>query len=1104
MLYTTPSMYVLSRVIRNHSSASPSLPIANTPYNMSHLYMVRSLLDNTWGMAVPIPTSITGGNRVAYWWHNTLSTQQKLVSLLLAKGAIGKVQLAYLSTGGLYVPETYTPFTSSAIAGNLYVHILKANSTSAFIHITNHLGHLWDPVTNDFASGLPLNNVNSFPFMPVVSDASAVISTAVPTTGTNWFPPLSSSTGIDTTATTASIDLDVVTVTTAASIKANVTNKLTANTLHELPYKAYVTADTHELIFPLPCRPQLNYPPDFNSINFLPVFFGNTTPSIGSLVPYMVKIKPYNTTDEAIIDAIGAAGTLSVVYNNDKHATQLAPASITHPTLVVDITTLNYIGFYSESTLEYYGLPAYLFMPSAPTYPSITSRMIKLPYTYTKLTDAIVLSPPAFEDSFKYFGGASQAGNVTAGNYVLPVKMQYGWSIVQLGFDFTGGPVNSYRLTFTPSSVIDPTILRGTNPPMSLKVGVFAVHPYDLRTKYRAPGYAPDMREDDPAEFFYIEVSSIHDFVEVVAHTHTPTITPGIGQRTKLPNLSGKTIDWAGTTQVDLIVEKSSGGVTGTLSVYIGRTLAASFTVPWIENGHVAYFGTNRNSHLAASPAMFTLISPSETINVTEPANGLLVPPPPTLHEYIEVTTETTSSTINPNPYVVYYHNKGSTADLYIPHLSGSTPYKPTRFAVIRNIPFTSGSIYEKIVNQKWNGSTFLRSFMIDTTDAVQFPPTTNLQGIGILYSHNASNSGNYQVVMRTGTNWSTNLGTFTAEPVDIPITYLINPYNVSNDLLSPLNSITTIYPERVGVFKDEVTLTGSSGTGEGCAISLAFASASTEAWTFSFRRVSVGTYLTNAYFDLIISPSKKEHIFDYNPTNNTLAILPLPHKQAIRIRFPQDSDSLPLVQLSNNEDYAFDAPVALSNTSTFGTFDGSALLSVGLEKVGGSTVLYLYEGNKRIAMTALPFEFIRSGSFILAHGNGGNSTETLRNFSIMSGLRWANVIDADPLRFAPVITRSVTGTVVSNQTSVVYQLDADFRHAYVDCTIHNMADVQAVVSVYIGLDVPSTIAKNVTIPPRKTLSLYGNYMAAADVLTVHATTNCNVRVGIIGELKYV
>jgi hypothetical protein len=392
---------------------------------------------------------------------------------------------------------------------------------------------------------------------------------------------------------------------------------------------------------------------------------------------------------------------------------------------------------------------------------------------------------------------------------------------------------------------------------------------------------------------------------------------------------------------------------------------------------------------------------------------------------------------------------------------------------------------------------------MIDTTDVVQFPDTTNLTGIGILFSHNAANSGNYQVAMYTGANWSTNLGTFTAEPVATPITYITNPYNIPHDLLSPPDNATVIQPSRVEITPSEVTLYGSSSTGEGSALSLAFVSSSDEAWTFSFRRASVGTYLSGAYFDVIISPSKKEHLFDYNPTDNNVDLLPMPHKQTIRVRFMQDAEILPQVQLSKRGDYSYNPPVALSSVASFGPFDGGALISIGLEKVGSSSVLYLYQNNTRVAVATLAFDFIQSGSIVLVHSNGGNSTETLRNLSIVAGLRWNNTLLNTPLKMAPVVTRGVSGSIVPNQTSVVYQLEPDLKHAYADCIVYNLDPVPAKVSVYVGGEIPAVLARNVVVPANKSLALNGNYMASTDVLSVHSTTSCNVRVGIIGELKH-
>lgn len=1103
MILTQVSLHAKTAMVTNTTAAFPEPQILWTEgSDQSYHYLIRSLIDGSWGLVVSIPSSLAPTPRTVYWFHNDHS-QSLLLSYLLTQASVNNnLYLAHTATGSVYVPASHAAFTSAAVSPGIYIHAFKFTNTSYRLEITDHLGNYWSPTTNDFHSSLGIASTTGLATRGLKHMPGQTFDNAELTNGTLWTPGLSSSTGLDTSITSSTLTMQRVVAATAASVNAHLTSTQTASTLKRIEHRVYTATDTKELIFPLPTTSRLTYPPDFNSIIYLPLFIGAGLPSLGSFAPNAVKIVPVGAFQQGLLTDVAASATIDIRFNNTKHIGILA-ADITIPTLVVDIALLNYVGFFSEATLNYFGIPVYLFMPgTTPHRPVGIFRMVDLPYTYVQLREPIVLSPPDIEDSLLWRGGNSLPATLTGGDYVFPVKNQFGWSALSKDFDMSTTET-SYRLTSSPQSAYTAAVLQPSTAPMSFKIGVFEQASVDVRVQYRVPGYAFDFRPDDKAQFFYIELSTIGETITVTSHFHGLTTQPGIATTQVNSNSSGQMLTWDGTIQLDLVVVKSATDQTrATLTVYIGRSKATSFTVPWIQSGAIMYFGTNRLSY-TGTPEMFRLISPTETLGVTEPLSGVITPPPPTLHDPIEITSVLTSTTsVQTDPNVVYYHSKGATADLYIPYMTGVDPTKPTTFAVIRNFPHVSGATYEKIVNQAWTGTAYLRSFVIDTTDTLQFPSTMGMN-VGILYSHNPANSGPFSVTLRTGNNWSTVIGTYTAEPTTVLSTYRVNPYlNYSIDMISRFTTGAQLYPARQVATDTEVTLKGEDATGTGSAITLAYSVSSEDAFALSFYRTSVGLYVEGGYFDILIASLRKEHLFTVNPSGNNLDILPHPNLQMLRIRMTRDSNTLPIVQVSDTNEYDYTNQISLNALNNFSTFDGTRKIVIGFERVGSSVILVMYQDATLIGSAILPFAFPKSGRITFTHSNEGSSTETIRALSVASGKVWLNEVTNLPLRMVPTITRTVHGQVSANADTVVYQIDPDLKAVYCDIYIYNSSLSAATLTVSVGSDPLVPISHSTSLPPNKTLVIQSRYLVTGEIISVFSTVGVRVRVAVIGELK--
>jgi hypothetical protein len=1103
MIFTQIKLYAKTALVTNTSVAHPEPQIAWTEgSDQSYHYLVRSLIDGSWGLVISIPSSLAPTPRTVYWFHNNHSQSQQLSYLLSQASVNNNLYLVHETTGSVYLPATNVSFTGAAVSPRIYIHVFKFTNTSYRLEITNHFGQYWYPSSNAFDGQMGIASTTGLATRSLKHVPGQTFNNSELMNGRLWTPGLSSSTGLDTSISTSTSTLQRTVVATAASVNGHRTNRLTAATLNRINYRMYTATDTKELIFPLPTTARLTYPPDFDGIIYLPLFFGASVPSSGSYAYNGVKIVPADASQQALLATVAASATVNIRFDNTKH-TGFTSAAITVPTLVVDITVLNYLGFFSDTTFDYFGIPVYLFMPGATAHrPSGIFRMINLPFTYTQLREPIVITPPAVESTLLWRGGNSLPASLTSGNYLFPVKNQFGWSALAKDFDMAATGL-SYRLTSSPRSVYTANVLQDSTASMSFKIGVFEQASVDVRMQYRSPGYAFDFRPDDKAQFFYIELSTIGETITVTSHAHSSTTQPGIANSLVAQNESGQLLTWDGTVQLDLIVVKSTTDTTkATLTVYIGRTKAASFTVPWINSGSIMYFGTNRRSYTGATE-MFTLVTPTETVNVTEPLSGAISPPPPTLHDAIEITTVLTSTTsVQTDPNVVYYHSKGATADLYIPHMTGTSPTEPKTFAVIRNFPHLSGATYEKIVNQTWTGAAYLRSFVINTTDTLQFPSTAGMN-VGILYSHNPTNSGPFSVTLRTGINWATVIGTYTAEPTTVLSTYRSDPYlNYATDMISRFTTGVQTYPTRQAVTDTEVTLMGEDISGKGSAITLAYSVSSEDALAFSFYRTSVGLYVEGGYFDILIASLRKEHLFKVNPSGDDLDILPHPNLQMLRIRMTRDDNTLPVIQVSDTNAYDYTNQITLNAVGNFSTFDGTRKFTIGFERVGTSVIIVLYQDTDLVGTAIVPFAFPKSGRITFAHSNEGASTETIRSLTVSSGKVWLNEAVNIPLRMAPTISRSVSGQVVAHSDTVVYQIDPDLRSAYCDIYIYNSSLSSAAVTVSVGSDPLITIARSTSLPPNKTLVIQSRYLVTGEVISVFSTVEVRVRVSLIGELK--
>lgn len=1084
--------YSKSSLLTNTTTESPTgLHIASPAvFNKVHTYFIHSMATNTWGMLFAIPGAFNVTPGSIYWFDNSLSTSIQLLDVMLKAHATGNLKSVYMTDGSVYDPATTTDFTSVAATGTVAIHIYKVGITYK-VRITNEAGYGWDPSANTFTVN-PASLSIAFTPKPFTHSPTTVLSYATPATSRCWFPPTGITGGVATSSYSSTVSLPFITTESASALNANVISPLLSTLPVKVSYNVYRTTDTSALVFPLPVAHALTYPSEFNNIQYLPVFLGASPPSSGRLPPIMVKLEAIQSDDIATLAAL-TSSWIDIVLDNTYHAS--LASGVSTPTIVVDKTILNNIGVEtspSDGSITY-STPAYVYIPGK-LYPVMSLRMTKLSHTYVEISTPVVLSPPGIEHNYVYKSGSSQPGIFFSSTvYSFPVKNQYGYSAIQKGFEFDTS-ITSYRLSFRALSALPSTTLQSNLATMSFKVGVYECAPPDLRVKYRNPGYAPDLRADEPVPFWYIELSKLHDTIQVTSHIPDSTSVPFLGKTIELPNLSGQYIDWLTGTLIDLVVVKSTVPGVATLSVYVGNYKAATFTVPWTLLGHIVYFGTNSGSYTGATN-MFTTSVVYEEVNVTGARAGTLVPPPPTLHDPIQVMSYLTTTSIDSNPYCIYLYKRGSVADLYIPRLTGVSPERPTSFMVIRNFPYTSGPIYDKIVKQAWNGQ-LLHSYMIATTDTLQFPPTGT--GIGILYSMVPTDDPSFPVTLYTDTNWGTSIGTFTAEVVSTPITYGYNPYpNSGIDLLSTFTGGYPMYPTRLQVESTQVTLEGNTSTGEGSAIALAFSSKSDTSWSLQFTRNSNGVYLEDGYFDIIISPAKLTHQFLYNVDSGNLDIRPFPHIPSVRLRFLSESD-LPSVTMSDLAEFEYGDTIPLVATNTYSTFDGSKVITVALEKAGTTSILYLYEGNTAIAVGYLPMQFPQSGNVAFSHRNGGTSYEEIGYTKFVSGKAWLQSTQK-PLILAPVVNDS-SSTVVVNEAEV-YMLATQYKSAYVDLYIHSRG-APATVTVTIGKGTRIIILRNKVIPADSTWVQSAVYISTGDTIVVTSTSTVNVRVATVAELK--
>lgn len=1099
---TPLSLRVKSTTLLNTDIEYPTAAKFPEQFSRADMYLMHSAKTNTWGLLLGLPVALATLSKSIYWYDAVLSTSTALMDEVIQAGFQSKLFIAYKGSAVDYSPSVDSEFTSAAIVDGIYVHLYNVGSGYWKAVITDHLGNTWDETTKTFSI---VGFIVSTPLpSQVYTNSTSTLPLSEVCNGKHWFPSLATGVTLLNTGTAEYTTYTVVTVPTAQEINAH---KTSTHTGHILPLNlgetVYITEDTFEMVFMLPTITQLVQGTDSGNVVFLPVKTGSDPVSTGSVPPIMVKLTPVTQQDKDAILNIATTYTEVVIGVGINKLSVDGGFSATLPSIVIDKTVAGFKGYMSSDSdgiSTYYGTPAYVIDPNEQTYPLMSLRMVRLPYARAERPLVTISSPPAFD--VYYTGGSTLSSSQSGTEYVLPVKGQYGWSAVQKAFDLTDVGVTSYRLTFTPQSPLTASILQSTSAAMSLKVGMYNCAPVDVSTKYRANSSAPDLHTSEWVPFFFVEVSKVANTVTVTKYIPIATGYPFLATNETKQNLSGQTIDWSGTTQVDMIVTKTSATM-GTLIVYLNRNQAAIFTVPWIDQGHAIWFGTNSVTYTSTT-AMFTLTNPLETVNATEPFNGLIVPPPPTVHEFIEITTKavTQAPTVTmTNPYCIYVHTKGATIDVYIPLVVQPNTYTPTGFAVLRNLPYGSGVVFDMLTNNQWYNGAQLHSFIIDTTDDQQFPSTAAYGNPGFLFVHNPPVGATYQVTIRTGNNWATVLGTYTAEVVPSLSTYLTNPYPVlGGDALERLSTAYVHNAVNVSMTDTAVTLKSLTGTVAGAAVGLAFSSTDSKVWTFSFTRASIGAY-DEGYFDVILSSVRHDHVLDYNSSDTVMNLVPYPHKESVRVRFTNDGNVYPVVQVSNPTKFEYSSPMSLTTGKELSSYDGTKRIRIALEKVGMSCMLYVYEDDTFIASAVVPVTWMFSGSVLLSHFNTLDSTEIVGNLQFASGKTWLGTVDTRPLIMTPVIHRSNQLITEPNVDTLVYQLEQDCKYAYADIYVRNNTTVTQTVTLTIGTIDPMYMVNNKQVSPGDTLVLRSKQIVTGERITVKTSSRLFVRVACVCEL---
>ena len=1092
MEFFNPPAQVISSDLPNDGTA---IDYARWPsYNGNSVYFARSIYNTSFGLLLLTPYSIHQYRRV-YWQNQPLCRDMALLKFLMTAYLNNTLHFCHLADGSTYA-VTDSQFTSASTAGHYYIHLQKGAGTNVRLAITNHLGQGWDTATGMFSSSavVQVDEVSS----GYHSAGSGNLPHSSALTNDFWFPSFNRGAEVTVSATAPTLvrTYSLDSITSTAYPEVSILTVQTAAKPISLPFNtAWLVTDTNELCINLPIPAQTQFFGGYTENKVLDIYNNSGLISSTGLSMEVVRISTEDPTDSAYLTAITALASYTslVVELRANKQVSFNPATITYPTLVVDILNSGNPSYYTleGSQAQAVSLQAALYLPSGPGYPAFIKRLVIAPYL-RRAPQQVSLANGTIDASNVYKAGVSQVGYVDSSAIYLSLSGLGAWASVFKTFNLTG--TSSYRLKGMLNSPYDvPLLQAGTGP--VLKIGMYSGCPVEHR---HGLGYDSRVTNALHVPFWYVDVSTIAATIKLVSHIPEVNNAPYRGSVYTLANNSGQQLTWNGTTQLDLVVVKLSS-TRGRLELYLNRYLACQVEVPWVDEGHFMYYAQQSQSYYGVANS-FVLSSFTDDLGVTEPVGGTVIPAAQANVEYLALATaRITSLAIAPDPFMVYFHDKTTSADLYLPVLAAPDPYLPVSFAVIRNFPFLSGAVYDKVIGS----GEKTRSFIIDSNQASAFPTTLGLEEIGILYTHEPVGGGSYAVTLRTGVDWADNLGTFNAEPTTALLAYQEQPYlSLPQDLLTQVEDATRFNPSLIADISNGVQLVGSGLVGEGSAISLGFSAKSTEAWTLQFTRASLGIYLEGASFELVIIRARQPHILFKQESLPNLELLPYAKLPTLRLKFGRDNTNLPIVQLEEQHSFEFSQGMPLRQGRGSLKLDGSTLIRVSLEAHDERSLLSIHSGNELVATAILPMKYFNSGSLCFFHRNGGDSTETIGQISLRSGTADSRKTIERPLILAPTEHRSANLSVVALTKSLIYNSGSEVRNSYADIYIRNPNNQAVTLSLYQTGEVELPILQDRLLPSGATIVVRGRTLTSNMSLWVYSDLGVFVRVTAICELR--
>lgn len=1126
----------------NTNNPRPTLAnIGVTTYDPTTVYLVHSTVVDRFALIFALPVSITAGGTTTpeslFWLPLSVASgttiapgeDNDFASILDKAGYENRLYLVWETDGDNYKPDENTSFLSTAVAGRLYIHVYKYDATTYYAYVTNNLGKGWSDYAYDFVVGGAFIGGIVHTSEPYIANVGTHLPAAVPADGTSWFPP----TQVQSPSTIGhSYDCSILTVTSLADIAANALYPtVTTAAVGLRPSTVYYVTSTHQLVFALPTLPGNVFDKTFLYDDFLPVtgmdsllyplLTYNTVLVNNGVQPSLcVRIDVTSLADIAWADTLPTfgSGVRVIVSANKLQVASLMSSSMT--TIVIDAVPNNVVPTHTRdengNDLIEIGLPIYIFPVGWSDPPIINDSGTVLPATYVNYGNLI---PGATTTKIwtSYYAGGKSVRAIANGNHLEHyLAGTREWNVLAHHFTTGGvsGTTTDFRISCKPASVLSAAVLNVT-PTANIAIGMHASDaPHFSLAKTTANSHVINTR--DPHTYWFVYLNPLDATVTVVSHRNTSGSFPPLATEVTLANNSGVTLDWVGGTLLELGVTKLSN-YSATLSIYLNGQLVNTTSVPWIPNGIGVSVSTSEGA-LSGSGPTFTLKEYMMTIgssaSIYVPPVGVVDPgvnPDPIINSgFVEVMPvpiigQLTSNSAN--PYQVYIRKNGAVSTIYFPVLAGNDPYKPTRYAAITNYPFISGAEYNLFASL-WNGGERSRSFVSDGHGVDSLPEVVHY---GAFISSDPIVANTFQVTIRTGVDWVTTIGVFTATVVPDITTYLTNPYPLNGiELFGPLLDSTRLRSNNTVLDGETgVVLHSSSASQNDALISVPFAvaDADAESWTLSFKRRTAGAYSTDAAFGILIRSLRHDYLDYDTPSDQTipLDVLPLPQLSTIRIKMGNNSNDPIVVQVSAPQGYAYLTPAIGFSSGQFRPFDATQVISVQTTSVGEHTVLELYADQQLVYRVTLSIPWMSSGSIVFYHVNSNEtSNEHLTDIGFRQGKVTDIVGDKTPLLLAPTINDSSSMVVDAAVLTKVHTVGVDKLHGYADLYIRNAGSITVTIKVLIVNSAGNsyTVATALPVASGGTQVLRSRLLQMGDSVYVQATGSVIVRVATTSQLR--